>query len=164
MDDPLAGSGARIPRTQRQCPPSGRGSSNDDMDGSDYDNLMKKEPPRRTLSSELDSSLVIGESNWKTLDTVHKRCEVFDDSDSFMGDSFAGSSFASTQDSWVEGETDRATSQFTTLDDETADAKASPNARKATPRRSYSKQSKRMPKKVDPLSAITEDDNDSVES
>lgn len=168
MDDSLSGSGARIPRpNSRHCPPPGmRGSitlNEDDLDGSNYDNLLDdRKPPRRTLSSELNSSLVIGGSNWKSMETVHKRVEDFGDSDSFMGDSFAGSSFASTQDSWVGDEIERPPpSNFTALDDEPGglDPKmTSPiQSRKTTPRRTYSKQSKRMPKKVDPLSAITED-------
>ena len=178
LDDPLDGSGSRVkkkdpmddplsggaPRSQRKGPPASlKGSLTlGDIDGSPCDNVLK-EAPRRTLSSELDSSLVIGESNWKTLETVHARtADDFEDSDSFMGDSFAGSSFH-TQESWYGGESDNDL-PLSPLDDEsTKSAESGP--RKITPRRTYSKQSKRMPKKMDPLSAITEvetndDDND----
>lgn len=180
LDDPLGGSGSRVkkmdpmdgplsdsvPRSQRKGPPANlKGSLTlDDMDGSIYENILKKEAPRRTLSSELESSLVIGESNWKTMETVHARYEDdLSDSDSFMGDSFAGSSFH-TQESWIgEPENDL---PFSPMDDESAKS-ADSGARKMTPRRTYSKQSKRMPKKMDPLSAITEvgdnDDNDDEE-
>ena len=159
MDDPLSGSGSRA---QRKGPPaniSGSLTSGDEgMDGSNYESLFRKEAPRRTLSSELESSLVIGETNWKNMETVHARFDDdLSDSDSFMGESFAESSFH-TQDSWV-GETDA----FEPLDDESAKSNKSADSasRKVTPRRTYSKQSKRMPKKMAPLNAITEDaDND----
>jgi len=170
MDGSLSGSGDRAPRRpRRQCPPS-KGDGDGDMDTSEqFERMTKKDPPRRSLSSELDSSLVIGDTNWRKLDTVHKSGFAdFEDSDSLMDDSFAGSSFA-TLDS-VADEAETAKSQFTTLDDEPLAApegagKASPSHRSTTPRRTYSKQAKRMPKKSAPMSAISEtDDSASVES
>ena len=169
MDDPLE-SGTHVPtRKQRMnAPPKllrrRNSEDKDDLDASEYDDMIEKAPPRRSLSAELESSLVIGENNWKTLETVHMRCDDSGDSDSFMGDSFAGASFTSSQNSWVEDESDFPASQFTALDDEAPPDAKSPlgagvSPRKAAPRRTYSKQSKRMPKKVDPLSAITEDDD-----
>jgi len=185
MDDPLGGNAAH---TIRQKPkdlmddPLGSGSSNrspkqmrnagkrtslkiDDLDRSIEDDLMdaKKDCPRRTLSGDLEISLVINDKNF----TVHQRYDDFGDSDSFMEDSFAGSSFASTNDGSVfEVDSETANFQFTTLDDELppSDTKNSPGPRRNTPKRTYSRQRK-MPKKVDPLMAITEDDdNDSQES
>lgn len=167
-DDSLGGPGDRVRRTRRQ-PQSG---GLDDLDKSeDFNSLVKKDPPRRTLSGELDSSLVIGDKNWRTLDTVHKHKFDFDDSESLMDDSFAGSSFASTTDSLVDSSENDARSRFTQLDDETAPVPPGGKPglpgqtapRRNTPRRTYSKQRKQMPKKSDPLSAISEDDSGDVE-
>jgi hypothetical protein len=148
--DELSGSGARVPRTQR----TGRSKADMDMDmdKDDYAILAKSDAVRRTMSTELNSSLVIGEGNWKTMTTIHRGKQDFGDSDSFMDDSFAGSSFASGADSFCEGETNKASAQFTELEDGSSPG---PSSRKATPRRSYSKQKKQVPKKSDLLSAIS---------
>lgn len=166
MDDPPGGSGARSETNSRQCPPQ---DEIDDLDKSDltldssenFANLIKKEPPKRTLSGELESSLRISDRNWNNLDTVHKHKFAFDESDaSLMDDSFAGSSFASTTDSIADGE-DYAR-RFTQLDEEKPkEGKAGPV--RNTPRRTYSKQRKQMPKKYDPLSAISEDEGSGAE-
>lgn len=143
-----------------------------DLDKSEqFEQMVKKDAPRRSLSSELDSSLVIGDTNWRKLDTVHQKTFAdFDDSDSLMDDSFAGSSFATTDSGFLD-EGEAAKSQFTTLDDEPSAAaeggngKAGAPPRKTTPRRTYSKQSKRMPKKAAPMSAISEtDDSETLDS
>jgi hypothetical protein len=149
----LSGSGARVPRTQKTC----RSKGDLDMDTEDYSIIVNTDAIRRTLSTELNSSLVIGEGNWKTMNTVHRGKQDFSDSDSLMDDSFAGSSFASGADSICEGDTNKASSQFTEMDDGSA---SGPSSRRATPRRSYSKQKKQIPKKSDALSAISETDND----
>ena len=128
--------------------------------------------PKRTLSGDLDGLCLDDkkDKNWKNLDTVHKaKFADFDDS-SLFDDSFAGSSFASTQDSFCcSDDSDVAKAQFTQLDDEPASAPAGGkpalpgvSPRKNTPRRTYSKQRKQMPKKSDPLMAITEDDDDEL--
>ena len=158
-NDSLSGPGERVRRGRRP------GSGADDLDKSEnFNSLVKKETPRRTLSGELESSLVLGDKNWKTLDTVHKHKFDFDDSASLMDDSFGGSSFASAADSVADE--DFARSRFTQLDDETSSSPAGGIAGpspKSTPRRTYSKQKKQMPKKLDPLSAISEDDSGDVE-
>jgi hypothetical protein len=158
----LSGSGARIRRPRP--PPRTSSGGGDDLDRSeDFSSMVRKERPKRTLSAELESSLVLGDNNWKNLDTVHQNKFDFDDSE-LMEDSFAGSSFASTADSCADGED--LTRRFTQLDEEPAAASSPGNpltARKAPPRRTYSKQSKRMPKKVDPLSAISEDETSDAE-
>ena len=151
----LDGSAGRISRSRRLCPKD---------DDEHFAKLVAKDAPRRSLSQELDGSLVIGDT-WKSMNTVHRGKQEFgDSSDSLMDDSFAGSSF-STQDSFAEGEiTDKISAQFTSLDDDSSSGNNNnnPTARRATPRRTYSKQRKQMPKKVDPLQAISEDgDGDS---
>lgn len=158
--DDLSGSGARVPRTQREL----RAKGDLDTDNEEFAILMNTDAVRRTLSTELNSSLVIGEGNWKTMNTVHRGKQDFGDSDSLMDDSFASSSFASGADSFCEGETNKASAQFTELDDGSSPG---PTSRRATPRRTYSKQKKQVPKKSDVLCAISEADNDdsgSVES
>ncbi|CAB9519909.1 expressed unknown protein [Seminavis robusta] len=156
LDGSLDGNASHMPRTRRQCP--------DDEDNN-LNKILGKDAPRRSLSSELDGSLVIGD-NWKNMTTVHKgRHEFGDSSDSLMDDSFAesfgGNSFASSQDSFAADEEDKIASQFTTLDDSSSGGGGggAVTARRATPRRTYSKQRKTMPKKSDPLQAISEDDD-----
>lgn len=169
MDNSLSGAGSRIrrPRAPPRRTGSGAGAGGDELDQSgDFSSLVRRERPKRTLSAELESSLVIGDNNWKSMDTVHKnKFEVDMDDSSLMEDSFAGSSFASTADNSLADPDER--TRFTQLDDEAAPAGASPGpatGRKAPPRRTYSKQSKRMPKKVDALLAISEDETSDAEN
>lgn len=155
----------RHTRTSRQ-------QVHEDLDGPDMLEILEKdkEPPRRSLSSELDNSIVLGQEDktWKCMDTVHKA--KFSDfsgsmSDSLMGDSFAGSSFASSADSWRELEQNKASEKFTALDDEPGSPPlGSPGPRRMTPKRTYSRQKKVMPKKRDPLMAISEAEHDSLDS
>ena len=152
-------------------PNNTRRQAQNDLDG-DLDaaeniaSMAKKDKPRRSLSSDLDASLVIGDKNWKELNTVHRRYDNFDDSESLMDDSFAGSSFASTQDSFRDEQED-AKNQFTALDDQSASSQTGgkalggPSPRRNTPRRTYSKQKRTVPKKSIPMAAISEAGNDS---
>lgn len=142
--------------------------ANDDLDGPASPDISgkSKDPPRRTLSSEMDSSIVLGqtdEKSWDRLDTVHKAkfnefaSGSLSDSTSLMEDSFAGSSFASAADSWHEYEQQKVSDNFQTLDDDPKPASlVSPTTRRLTPKRTYSRQKKAIPKKRDPLMAISE--------